>query len=54
MAELQFRVVEVDPGTGEIEGDEEGFNEEYPLEDVEISTVDFMAKVVIVLQCGRW
>lgn len=44
MAELKFRVVEVDPGTGEIEGDEEGFNEEYPLEDVEISTVDFMAK----------
>jgi coatomer protein complex subunit gamma len=47
MAELKFRVVEVDPGTGEIEGDEEGFHEEYPLEDVEISTTDFMAKASI-------
>ena len=29
----------------EIEGDEDGFAEEYPLEDVEISTNDFMGKV---------
>lgn len=45
MAELRFRVIEVDPATGEIEGDEEGFQEEYPLEDVELLTADFMAKV---------
>jgi coatomer protein complex subunit gamma len=47
MAELKFRVVEVDPVTGEIEGDEEGFQEEYPLEDVEFSTADFVAKANI-------
>ena len=45
MAELKFRVIEVDPTTGDIEGDEEGFQEEYPLEDVEIATADFIAKV---------
>lgn len=49
MAELKFRVVEVDPVTGEIEGDEEGFQEEYPLEDVEFSTADFVAKVRVLL-----
>jgi len=47
MAELRFRVIEVDPATGEIEGDEEGFQEEYPLEDVELLTADFMAKANI-------
>lgn len=45
MAELKFRVIEVDPSTGEIEGDEEGFAEEYPLEDIEIATADFMNMV---------
>jgi len=43
--ELKFRVVEVDPSTGEVEGDEEGFAENYPLEDLEILPADFMAKV---------
>jgi len=42
-AELHFQVVQVDPTTGEAEGD--GFDEEYPLEDLEIATSDFMAKV---------
>ena len=45
VAELKFRVLEIDPNTAEIEGDEDGFAEEYPLEDVEISTNDFMGKV---------
>mmetsp|Transcript_4245 Transcript_4245/g.12527 ORF Transcript_4245/g.12527 Transcript_4245/m.12527 type:complete len:954 (+) Transcript_4245:143-3004(+) len=44
-AELKFRVVEVDPVSGDIEGEEDGFPEEYPLEDVELSTADFMRKV---------
>ena len=43
--ELRFTVVQVDPVTGEAEGDT--FEEEYPLEDLEISTADFMAKVSV-------
>ncbi|KAI2503067.1 coatomer subunit alpha [Fragilaria crotonensis] len=43
--ELRFTVVQVDPTTGDAEGDT--FEEEYPLEDLEISTADFMAKVSV-------
>jgi len=43
--ELKFNVVQVDPVTGEEEGD--AFEEEYPLEDLEISTSDFVAKVAV-------
>jgi len=43
--ELNFSVVNVDPATGEEEG--EGFQEEYPLEDLGITTSDFMAKVAV-------
>ena len=43
--ELRFSVVQVDPATGEEEGDT--FDEEYPVEDLEISTADFMAKVSV-------
>lgn len=43
--ELKFTVVKVDPATGEEEGDT--FEEEYPLEDLEIATSDFMAKVTV-------
>jgi coatomer protein complex subunit gamma len=43
--ELKFNVIEVDPETGEVEGDEDGFNDNYPLEDLEIVPADFMAKV---------
>jgi coatomer subunit gamma len=43
--ELRFTVVQVDPTTGEAEGD--SFEEEYPLEVLEISTADFMAKVSV-------
>ncbi|GKY91715.1 hypothetical protein MPSEU_000143300 [Mayamaea pseudoterrestris] len=41
--ELRFTVTQVDPATGEEEGNT--FEEEYPLEDLEISTSDFMAKI---------
>lgn len=47
MAELKFRVVEVDPISGDVEGDEHGFQEEYPLEDVEILSADFIAEVLV-------
>jgi coatomer protein complex subunit gamma len=43
--ELRFTVVQVDPATGEEEGDT--FEEEYPMEDLEITTSDFMAKVTV-------
>lgn len=43
--ELRFQLVSVDPATGEEEGDV--FEEEYPLEDLEIPTSDFMAKVPV-------
>jgi len=43
--ELRFTVVQIDPATGEEEGDT--YEEEYPLEDLEISTSDFMAKVSV-------
>ena len=39
------QALDVDPATGEVEGDEEGFPEEYPLEQLNIATADFMAKV---------
>lgn len=40
--ELKFSVINVDPESGEDEG--EPFDEEYPLEDLEIFTADFVAK----------
>jgi coatomer protein complex subunit gamma len=43
--ELRFTVVQIDPVSGEEEGD--SFEEEYPLEDLEIATSDFMAKVTV-------
>lgn len=43
--ELRFTVIQVDPATGEEEGDT--FEEEYPLEDLPITTSDFMAKVTV-------
>lgn len=43
--ELKFTVVQVDPSTGEVEGDEDGYEEDYPLEELDINTNDNMAKV---------
>jgi coatomer protein complex subunit gamma len=42
--QLMFKMVQVNPATGEVEGDEDGYDEEYPLEDLDILTRDFMAK----------
>ena len=43
--ELRFTVTQIDPISGEEEGD--SFEEEYPLEDLEIATSDFMSKVSV-------
>lgn len=42
---MNFSVIQVDPASGEDES--EAFEEEYPLEDLEISTADYMAKVTV-------
>ena len=42
---LRFGVIQVDPKSGEDESDP--FDEEYPLEELELSTSDFMAKVAV-------
>lgn len=42
---LHFNVVQVDPASGEDES--EPFEEEYPLEELEVSTADYMAKVTV-------
>lgn len=47
-AELKFTVVQVDPETGEGEGDQDLLEEEYPLEDLEIFNSDFVAKTTVV------
>ncbi len=45
--ELQFKLLNVDPSTGEVDTSRKGFDEEYPLESLDISTNDFMAKVTV-------
>ncbi len=42
--EMQFKVIDVDALSGEVE-DGEGFSEVYMLEELEVSTADYMAKV---------
>lgn len=41
----QYNLRKVDPETGAVEGDEQGFADTYPLEDLELVPADFMAKV---------
>jgi coatomer subunit gamma len=43
--ELHFNVIQVDPSTGEVEGDEEGYDDTYAVEAVEVNISDHMAKV---------
>ena len=45
--QLMFKVIQVDPNTGEIEGDEDGYDDEYVLEDLDVQTRDYMAKVQV-------
>jgi len=46
--ELHFTVYDIEAGDTEVDEDVEGYPEEYPLEDLEIFTSDFMAKVSVV------
>ncbi|DBA02873.1 TPA: hypothetical protein N0F65_005900 [Lagenidium giganteum] len=50
--ELKFKVHEVNPSTGEAEDD--GFDEEYPMEDFEIGASDLMAKIQVPDFRGAW
>lgn len=43
--ELSFKMLQVDAATGEVDVSARGFDEEFPLEDLELTTNDFMAKV---------
>jgi coatomer protein complex subunit gamma len=43
--ELKFTIVQVDPTTGEEEG--ESYEEEYPLEDLDLSISDFIAQTAV-------
>jgi len=43
--ELHFNVVQVDPSTGNVEGDDEGYEDQYAVETLEVNVGDFMAKV---------
>jgi coatomer subunit gamma len=52
--ELKFRVVQVDPNNGEVEGDEEGYEDDYALESMEINTNDYMAKISYPDFRGVW
>jgi coatomer protein complex subunit gamma len=45
--ELQFKLASVDPNTGEVEGSRKITDEDFPLEDLEISTNDFMKKMTV-------
>jgi coatomer protein complex subunit gamma len=45
--ELQFKVQRIDPSTGEPESNKKGYDEDYPLENLEISSNDFMKKVSV-------
>lgn len=45
--ELQFKLMHIDPTTGQIDTSKKGFDEDFPLEDLMINTSDFMAKVSV-------
>lgn len=50
--ELKFKVCELDPVTGQVDG--EGFDEDYPLEDLELSSSDFIAPVPVPDFASAW
>lgn len=45
--ELQFKVLRIDPTTGEIENAKKAYDEDYPLESFDLTTSDFMKKVSV-------
>lgn len=42
---MKYKVKDCDPATGTVDEDEEGFDDEYPLEDCEIAVADYMQRV---------
>ena len=47
-AELQFFQCECDPSTGEIlDEEDEGMDDQYPVESIEISPADFISKTIV-------
>ncbi len=52
--ELRFKVKEVTPGTGVADDDDEGYEDTYPVDPVEISASDFMAKLSLADFKGTW
>jgi len=54
-AELHFRAQECDPATGEAyDADVDGDEEEYPVEDVELNSTDFVAKINVPNFKSAW
>ena len=51
-AELMFNMMDVDPDTGEPDGDP--VEEDYPLEDVELPTAEYMAPVAVAGFRSEW
>eukprot|EP00798_Chlamydomonas_sp_ICE-L_P030905 gene30905-35958_t len=49
---LRFRVKEVDPSSGEVE--EEGYEDEYQLEDLEVTPADYIKPVVVPNFRNSW
>lgn len=49
---LKFNVKDCDPNTGETD-DDEGYEDEYVLEDLEVSVADHVHKVCILGCCCR-
>ena len=52
--QLCFKVIAVDSATGEADSDDKGYDEEFPLEDMELLTHDFMAKRAIGDFARNW
>jgi coatomer protein complex subunit gamma len=50
--ELRFTVYEVDPSSGDVE--EDGFEEEYNVEDLEVTPADFMVKSMVPNFRAAW
>ncbi|BBM97369.1 coatomer subunit gamma [Marchantia polymorpha subsp. ruderalis] len=49
---LKFRVKEVDPNTGDC--DDEGYEDEYQLEELEVTAADYVLKTVVTNFRGAW
>lgn len=49
---LRFRVREIDPSSGEVE--EEGYDDEYQLEDLEVTPADYVKPIVVTNFRNSW